>query len=401
MPHFYERNIVEIKKEYTTFLVNILVPFVYEGMKSVYNYAYETHQTFLERSRHDPTTRSPGVLKIFQTCLSELPALNNHSIEIETNRIREKSKCGEWFDDLIKAVVKSNIVLLTFSTAKNKSPLLEEKYHEKVETKDFVHKCYIESARVIYNNPELFWHEYPTLEIKRNQRETCKMIRGAILEAIRKMLPMKLILMEYLKNEYTKEESEVANRMPKSQYMNVQAMINRDLHGGDVDLVDDGNNMLDAEENDNDNDNDNENEINGFEEYDGRKYTESENIQNIKHKLGEIGEKVSDSANADEFRNIQNEIKDLESKVESEKEKPNNEGIPPLDTEHGKNFEFPSKHRKINKNVQNMLQEAVAEVKEKQQPENNNEKQNIEQNEKNNENNGDSERTRFFRNYAK
>jgi len=122
-------------------------------------------------------------------------------------------------------------VLLTFSTDKNQSELVNEKFHEKIECKDFVHKCYIESARSIYNNPELFWHKYPTIEIKRNQREICELIKVAIKEAIRKMLPMKLILKEYLKNEYVKETHDVSKNMSDSQYMNVKAMVNRDLYG--------------------------------------------------------------------------------------------------------------------------------------------------------------------------
>ena len=39
MPHFYERNIVEIKNEYTTFLVTMITPPIYEGMKSIYDYS--------------------------------------------------------------------------------------------------------------------------------------------------------------------------------------------------------------------------------------------------------------------------------------------------------------------------------------------------------------------------
>ena len=63
------------------------------------------------------------------------------------------------FDDLVKAVIKSNIVLLTFSTSNKQSDLVNNKYHETIDVNDFVHKCYIESARVIYNNPQLFWHD--------------------------------------------------------------------------------------------------------------------------------------------------------------------------------------------------------------------------------------------------
>ncbi|MCJ7637158.1 MAG: hypothetical protein MUO21_06675, partial [Nitrososphaeraceae archaeon] len=177
MDYFYERNIVEIKNEYTTFLINIITPFIYEGIKSVYAFSINTHAEFNERGKHDPDIKSPGILKLFQLSLKEIPTLNNHSIELEVNRIKSGSKCADWFDDLVRAVIKCNIVLLTFNNPKKRPELLKEKYHEKIEIKDFLHKCYIESARAIYNNPELYWHEFPPLEIKRNQREACELIK--------------------------------------------------------------------------------------------------------------------------------------------------------------------------------------------------------------------------------
>jgi hypothetical protein len=207
MPHFYEKNIVDIKNEYTTFLINIITPFIYEGLKSVYNYALEIHNKFLEREKVDPKTKSPGPLKIFQSCLKEIPTLNNHSIEKETNKIKEGCKCSEWFDDLVKAVIKSHIVLLTFTAGKQQqSEVVKAKYHERVDVKDFIHKCYIECARIFYNYPDLFWHHYPTVEIKRNQREIYDIIKTAVHEAIRKSLPIKLILGEYLKNDYIEDD---------------------------------------------------------------------------------------------------------------------------------------------------------------------------------------------------
>lgn len=233
MSYLLEKNIVEIKTEYTTFLINIMTPFVYEGVKSVYNYALETHKKFDEKSKNTPSLKSPGILKIFQTCLKEIPSLNNNSIEIETNRIKEGSRCSDWFDDLIKAVVKSNIILLTLSNKKNPCEIIKEKYHDKVNTKDFIHKCYIEVARAIYNNPELFWHEFPSLEIKRNQRESYEIIKISIQEAIRKMLPIKLILMEYLKNDYVFEnDKDISLKASESQYLNLKTLVNKDLYGG-------------------------------------------------------------------------------------------------------------------------------------------------------------------------
>lgn len=231
MDYFYERNIVEIKNEYTTFLTNIITPFIYEGIRSVYSFALNAHNEFLERGKYDPDVKSPGILKMFQLSLKEIPTLNNHSIELEANRIKSGSKCADWFDDLVRAVIKSNIVLLTFNNPKKRPALLKEEYHNKIEIKDFLHKCYIESARLIYNNPELYWHEFSPLEIKRNQREACELIKQAIHEAIRKMLPIKLILKEYLSNEYLDDENDVTNRISNSDYMNIHSMVQRDLHG--------------------------------------------------------------------------------------------------------------------------------------------------------------------------
>ena len=43
------------------------------------------------------------------------------------------------------------------------------------------------------NFPELFFDEFKSIEIKRNQREAFQIIKDSINEAIRRLLPMKLI----------------------------------------------------------------------------------------------------------------------------------------------------------------------------------------------------------------
>ena len=148
MDHFYERNVSEIKNEYTTFLINIMTPFIYEGIRSVYQFSLNAHNEFIERGKYDPQIKSPGILKIFQLSLKEIPTLNNNSIEIEANRIKAGSKCADWFDDLVKSTIKSNIVLLIFANPRKRCEILKQEYHNKVEIKDFIHKCYIESARI-------------------------------------------------------------------------------------------------------------------------------------------------------------------------------------------------------------------------------------------------------------
>jgi hypothetical protein len=202
MTHYYEKNIVDIKNEYTDFLTGILTPLLFEGLKSIYEKAIKIEDDFRQRELLDPNFKNPGIFKLFQICLRDIPNLNTASIESETSRIKERSKCSEWFDLLLKSTIKSHIILLTFTTKKKKSKIVEERFHEKIDTNLFIHKCYIECSRIFFNYPELFWHHFTTLDIKRNQREIYDLIKVAIKEAIRKTLPIKLILDEYLKNDY-------------------------------------------------------------------------------------------------------------------------------------------------------------------------------------------------------
>lgn len=213
MKHYYEKNIVEIKNEYTEFLINILSPLIYEGIKSIYEKAQALEAIYKKSSNN------PGILKIFQICLKDIPNLNKLALENETNRIKEKSKCSEWFDALLMSVIKSNIILLTFN-AKNKSNIIEEKHHEKIDTSLFIHKCYIECSKVFYNCPEIFWHNYAPLEIKKNQKEIFDIIKNGIKEAIRKSLPIKLILDEYLTNDIEIESDR--------KYIQIKSLIDKD-----------------------------------------------------------------------------------------------------------------------------------------------------------------------------
>jgi hypothetical protein len=260
MNYFYELNASEIKREYTTFLINIMAPLVYEGIKSVYTFSLNAHKEFQERGKHDPNIKSPGILKIFQLSLKEIPTLNNNSIEMETNRIKSGCKCADWFDDLVRAVIKSYIVLLTLSHPQKRSEILNEKYHEKIEISDFIHKCYIESARLIYNNPELFWHEFPPLEIKRNQREACELIKQAINEAIRLTVPMKLVLKEYLDDDYMINET--PGSVSDSRYANIKSLIDKENYPTNSILDSDDDYEPPNEDNeDNDNSDDSEDSV--------------------------------------------------------------------------------------------------------------------------------------------
>jgi hypothetical protein len=184
--------LVETKNEYTIQLTNILVPLIYEGISSIYDDAIKIANQEEE-------------LKTFQIFLKKIPKWNNNLLENETNRILCMSTCPELLKKLVDAVVKANIMILTNTHPSDKSLL---KINTNFDFKEFIHNCYIESARSFYTNPFLFYHKHSLYDINRNQKDAKEIIRNAIIEAIRKMLPLNMIIKEYLGNSF-KDDSNV------------------------------------------------------------------------------------------------------------------------------------------------------------------------------------------------
>jgi hypothetical protein len=188
--------LVETKIEYTTQLVNIVTPFLYEGFKAIYEDAIKV-------------AKQPEELKVFQTFLRKIPFWSEEIYNAELNRIRKDSEYGDILEDLLRAVIKANIMLLTNTTPDKKNKL---KINFVVELSKFVHNSYIESAKAIFQNPFLLSHRYSQLELKRNQKECIEVIKISVTEAIRKMLPINIILKEYLGQSFTEtQKNEVDN----------------------------------------------------------------------------------------------------------------------------------------------------------------------------------------------
>lgn len=171
--------LIELKKEYTQMLLEILSPIIYEGMQYIYNQAKSN-------STNNET------LKVFQNLLRKIPEWDEKILTKEYNRIIVKTrKNSPWIVELIRAVIKANITILTI----NKIP---DNVYEEINILNFIHLIYTEVARNLWNNPFLLYHDYSSLEIKRNLRDTLTLIRESIESAIRKILPMNIILQKYL-----------------------------------------------------------------------------------------------------------------------------------------------------------------------------------------------------------
>ena len=174
--------IVETKKEYTINLINIITPFLYEGFNSIYD----------EAIKNSPRKEE---LKYFQKCLQCIPLWKDEIIKLECKRIMLESSCSDILEDLLNAVVKANIIVLSNVTPDSKN---HTHINFTVDFNKFIHHSYIEAARSIFQNPFLFLRNVTDNEKSRNRKETLEIIKIAIEETIRKMIPLDLVLKKYL-----------------------------------------------------------------------------------------------------------------------------------------------------------------------------------------------------------
>lgn len=183
---------LEIKEEYTNHLIDIIFPYVFEGIESLYIDAckYST-----EKNQKDK------LLIIFQQFLKNVENWSSTIIQKAVDRIKTNSNSTDYFDNLVKAVIKSNIILLSLGGTN----IIPSDY-ESVDINQFVHRCYIECAKEAYNYTFLFYRDISNIEIKRNQLIIDDKFKNAIKYAIRKMTPIKKVLTDFLNNNFNEPE---------------------------------------------------------------------------------------------------------------------------------------------------------------------------------------------------
>lgn len=180
---------LETRNQYHEILVGTIAPYVREGLNSIYREAMGLAE---KSGRRDET------LEIFQTMLRGVEKWNQDMIMKETVRIKRMSGTEEYFDNLVKAVIKSNIIVLTCTNTI--SNVIGQTFYNNFRTETLIHRCYIESAKDIHNNPFLFDHDAPSAEIKKCQVIVNQIVEKCIGRSINKVLPIASILNEYLVN---------------------------------------------------------------------------------------------------------------------------------------------------------------------------------------------------------
>jgi hypothetical protein len=190
--------LVDAKHEYSRQLVQLIRPHFLSGVMSI----YEEAQSMCEEANEDDLC-----MLTFQELLCQVPKWNRMLVKEETARIAKLSEC-DWIDDLITAVFVCHTKILTTVRITNKS---SKKINLQIPTlNDFIHQVYIELAREFWKHPYLIsLHDTTKLQYQKNLAVADEKIETCIEATIRKMLPIKNILKEYLTNsdEYSSDTS--------------------------------------------------------------------------------------------------------------------------------------------------------------------------------------------------
>lgn len=184
---------LESKHEFTESLVDVLFPHICNGFHSMYDEAVKMAVV---------NGRKNNVLSIFQDLLLAVQQWNTELIAKETQRIKRESMSDDYMDSLVKACIKSHILVLTFLSQMSSS--IGQGFFNTLSTDNFVHKCYIESAKDFFNSPFLFYKDpkEDDITVKKNELMIKKCVQECITRAVRKILPLSIIAKEFLDNTF-------------------------------------------------------------------------------------------------------------------------------------------------------------------------------------------------------
>jgi hypothetical protein len=176
--------LVAARDEYIEQLKCILIPMYIQGFNSIYQDAKKLTE---ERKEH-------GYIYNFQYLLKQIIRWNQSILQEEAKRI--KRKCP-YIMDIVTAIFVSSVKILASIRLKGNN----DNVRIKIPSSDiFLHSIYMEAGSQIYLEPKLFYHR-PTNEFvsEQQKREEIKnIIRNAVDETIRNLLPFNEILTEFL-----------------------------------------------------------------------------------------------------------------------------------------------------------------------------------------------------------
>jgi len=175
----------ESKNEWIARLIIMLTPLIVEGVDSIFQEAY----TLCKKSK-----QKEKYLMTFQNLLVRVPKWNEEIIDKEKQRIVAKSNCN-YMEDIITCV---HIIQLKCMTAMRVGMKQKKIDIDVPKLNVFIHKCYINVARSVYNNVYLYEIKTKSLEKQKNRRLVELLVQECILNTIRSNIPIEEIIRSYM-----------------------------------------------------------------------------------------------------------------------------------------------------------------------------------------------------------
>jgi len=194
MDDFNMSSLHESKNEWGARLITILTPFIIDGFRSILDEAYKLCKENNELEKY---------LMTFQNFICRIPKWNPTIIEQERIRIIEKSGC-KYLEDLVTCVHIIQLKILTAMRVGQKQKKIDINIPK---LDDFIHKIYINAARILYQNVYLFEKGIAPLNIQKHNREIETIVQECILNTLRESIPVEAILKAYM--DETVEENVV------------------------------------------------------------------------------------------------------------------------------------------------------------------------------------------------
>ena len=185
MDDFNVSSLHESRNEWSSRLISILTPLIIDGYKSILDEAVKLCRENGEMDKY---------LMTFQNFISRIPKWNSTIIETERKRICEKSGCN-YLEELVTCVHIVQLKILTSMRVGQKQKKIDINIPK---LDDFIHKTYINVARIIYKNVYLFENNIPPLQIQKHHRELEIIVREGILNTLRESIPVEAILKAYM-----------------------------------------------------------------------------------------------------------------------------------------------------------------------------------------------------------
>ena len=157
-------------------LISLVSPIIYQNM----NKLYIAIEKYCDSNKSDR-----GSIELFQEELKRFGTWSSERVAQETKRIVEQSRC-HYLDKLLMRILSDEARILAFG----KHIALDFP-----SLNDYVHRTYVELAKVLYSNPHLFYKQgLSSFNAHKNYTCAMSLIEKSMESSIRFFLPLEDIL---------------------------------------------------------------------------------------------------------------------------------------------------------------------------------------------------------------